>query len=384
MMQARMSRKVVLFGPLPPPYGGVSVYMSALYEHLKPYGVRMWALYGNHAERDGQTTFVNHRGPGVIRVLLSGGRDAQILDASHFHLEYPNAVLLPLWLVAKLLLGFTWQKNVHDGSLPARFPSFSLFKKGLFQLAIRNVDEFIVVSVELERWLREEIGVTKSIRLIPSLLPIPSSQLERSLNDEIEKQIAGFFNRTKRVCSIGVFIESYGFANVAEAVERLRVESGQDIGLALVDGTFARDDNYRKATLAGRDWITLVENVPNADVYQILKRSHVFARAFAHESYGISRVEATWCGLPVVATNVGETRGMLTYDFGDVDELTNQLRRALFEVDASDVKELDALFKQEAEENLNTLILTLGLEPQRATSSDTTPQSQIAIQKSKI
>ena len=37
---------------------------------------------------------------------------------------------------------------------------------------------------------------------------------------------------------------------------------------------------------------------------------------------GISRIEALWCGVPVVATRAGETRGMLLYDFGDVEQLT--------------------------------------------------------------
>src|SRR4030095_10597496 len=89
-----------------------------------------------------------------------------------------------------------------------------------------------------------------------------------------------------------------------------------------------RDESYRDEVLCGRDWITVLEKIPNPEIYEILRLSDVFVRAFADESYGISRVEALWCGLPVIATRAGETRGMLLYDFGDVEQLVNQLERS--------------------------------------------------------
>ena len=73
------------------------------------------------------------------------------------------------------------------------------------------------------------------------------------------------------------------------------------------------------------------------------------------ESYGLSRIEAIWCGLPVVATRAGETRGMLLYDFGDVEELTAQLRRALSGERARETAEWAARYRQEAEENLKAI-----------------------------
>jgi glycosyltransferase involved in cell wall biosynthesis len=364
-----MSRKVVLFGPLPPPYGGVSVYMSALFEHLKDNGVRMWALYGDDTDRPSGITFVKHRRLGIIRALFREGRGARILDATHFHFEYPNKILLPAWLAFKFLLGFEWHKNVHDGSLPTRYPDFTAVQRMLFGLAARQVDEFVVVSDALRHWLRDEIKVTQRITVIPSLLPIPPDYLDRALSPELETQVAPFLRSPRRVCAIGVFIEIYGFAHVVEAVEKLRTETGDDIGLVLVDGMFARDESYRELTLIGRDWITVLESVPNLDVYQILKRSHVFVRAFGHESYGISRVEAIWCGVPVVATRAGETRGMLTYDFGDVEELTRQLRRAIQDQPANDIAESAKLFQREAEQNLEALKRTLKVDETNSTSS---------------
>ncbi|MDT7542801.1 MAG: hypothetical protein QOE33_2705 [Acidobacteriota bacterium] len=357
-----MKKKVILFGPLPPPHGGVSVYLSALLEHLRDSGVRVWSLAGEDATQDERVRRIRHRRLGIVPALIGEGRGARVLDASHFHLEYPHPLLLPLWLALTRALGVEWIKNVHDGSLPARYKNFGRLQRSLFKRAVASVAEFVVVSEELRRWLVEEIKVRQRVTVVPSLLPMAAHAHDAPLSDATEEQIAPYLRRPLRVCSIGVFIPEYGFAHAAEAVERLRAETNEEIGLVLLDGAFARNETYRAEVLRGReDWITILENVPNAEVYQILKRSDAFARTFAYESYGISRVEAIWCGVPVVATSVGETRGMLTYEFGDVVALCEQLRRALFHPPHDDVKAWAETFTREAEENLRAIKGELGL-----------------------
>src|SRR6185295_5509042 len=153
-----------------------------------------------------------------------------------------------------------------------------------------------------------------------------------------------------------------GFKDVAEAVEELRERTRKDIGLLLLDGGFIRDETYRQEVLWQRDWITVLEKVPNPEIYTILKQSDVFVRAFADESYGISRIEALWCGLPVVATHAGETRGMLLYDFGDVEQLVNQLQAVLLYPIWEEPNPWAAQYRREAEANLHALARVLGLE----------------------
>jgi glycosyltransferase involved in cell wall biosynthesis len=357
-----VKKQIILFGPLPPPHGGVSVYLGALLEHLRDADVRVWSLAGEGTTSDARVRRIRHRRLGVVPALLQEGRGARVLDATHFHLEYPHPLLLPLWLVLTRSLGVEWIKNVHDGSLPARYKSFGRVRRFLFRRAVRSVAEFVVVSEELRRWLREEIKVRQRVTVVRSLLPMTASVLDAPLSEARKEKIAPYLRRAPRVCSVGVFIPEYGFAHAAEAVERLRTEMNKDIGLVLLDGAFARDESYRAEVLRGReDWITILENVPHAEVYQVLKHSDAFVRAFAYESYGISRVEAIWCGVPVVATNVGETRGMLTYEFGDVDALCDQLRRALFHPPSDDVKAWAETFTREAEENLRAIKSVLGL-----------------------
>ncbi|PYT05514.1 MAG: hypothetical protein DMF65_00060 [Acidobacteria bacterium] len=354
-----MSKKVVLLGPHPPPYGGVSIYTSTLFESLKNRGVELWT-YGDEDVRAPQVHFMRDKRRELLPLVLREGRGARVADSTHFLFEYPSA-LVPAWLILKRLLGFEWVKIVHDGSLPTRHKSFTWLRRALFRFAAGGVTEFVAVGEELERWLHEELRVRQSVTLIKSLLPVPQRETESPLPDDTEAALAPYARRAKKICSTGAFINDYGFLHVAEAVERLRRETGEDIGLVLLDGDFARDEEYRAEVLRDRDWITVLKNVAHPHVFQILKRSDAFVRAFGLESYGLSRVEAIWCSLPVVATRAGETRGMLLYDFGDVEELTAQLRRALSGDHARETAEWAARYRQEAEENLKAITEKLGV-----------------------
>ncbi len=356
-----MTRRIILFGPLPPPHGGVSIYMKALAAFFRSPTVRIWAYAGKNASEP-DVRFVNHRRLGTVGALLAEGRHARILDASHFHLEYPNPLLLPLWIVLKRLLGFEWYKNILDGSLPKRYPQFGTLQKWLFRRALNAVDEFVVVSEDLRRWLQDTMNVRQSITVIPCLLPIPPGETTAALAKDTAESLEFYLSQSKRVCSIGVFFPSYGFRDVAEAVEKLRHRTGKDIGLLLLDGGFVCDEKYREEVLWEREWITVLEKVPNPEIYQILKRSDVFVRAFADESYGISRIEALWSGIPVVATRAGETRGMLLYDFGDVEQLISQLQAVLLFPVLEEPNSWAERYRREAEENLQALARLLGIE----------------------
>ena len=114
-----MSKKVVLLGPYPPPHGGVSIYVSTLFGHLKTRGLRLWT-YGDREVRAPQVSFMKDKRRDIIPLLLREGRGARVGDCTHFLFEYPSA-LVPIWLLLKRLLGFEWVKILHDGSLPTRW-----------------------------------------------------------------------------------------------------------------------------------------------------------------------------------------------------------------------------------------------------------------------
>ena len=356
-----MSQRIILFGPLPPPYGGLSVLLSSLLGHLKDCPIFVWAIFGSNWN-DSRITRFNHRRLGVIKALAKQGSKSRIVDFTHFHLEYPNPILLPIWLIAKTLLGFEWIKHVNDGSLPARYSKFSGSQKRRFKSALKSIDELIVVNSDLRDWLIEEIGITQKLTLIPSLFNIPAEIQNAPLSATTSATLNSLNKHSRLVCSIGTFIPSYGFQHVAEAVERMRASLATDIGLLLLDGSFAHDASFRENVLKGRDWITVLTDVPNPEIYQVLSRFDVFVRAFEAESYGISRVEAIWSGTPVIAVDIGETRGMLTYRFGDIDTLAQLIGDVLSGTTRVDLTSWANLYRAEADENLRRFVETVRID----------------------
>jgi glycogen(starch) synthase len=355
-----MNKKIVLLGPYPPPYGGVSIYISALFEFLKNRGIHLWT-YGDREISGPNVHYMRDKRWGLVPLLLRAGRGARIVDCTHFLMEYPS-LLVPLWVILKRLLRFEWVKIGQDGSLPSRYEDFNFIRRTLFRIAVRSVNEFVVLNEELEHWLKDKIGVKQDVSVIKNLFPISYPEAQPPLPAEMETALEPFLKRGKKICSIGVFIPEYGFEHVAEAVQRLRLETGEDIGLVLLDGDFATNEEYKAAVLNKKDWIVVIKNVPHPQVFQILKRCDVFARGFGLDSYGLSRVEAIWCGLPVVATRAGETRGMLLYDYGNVDELAAQLKRALSGEQAHETQEWAARYHREAEENLKSISTKIGVD----------------------
>jgi glycosyltransferase involved in cell wall biosynthesis len=341
-------RKIVLLGPCPPPYGGVAIFTNALFELTKDEGVELWAAGENLAPRPALRP-INYRRLGLIPLLLKDGAGARIVDSFYFIIEYPNFLMVPLWVLLKLVLQFEWIKVIHDGSLPSRHGDFGPIRKLLFKLSVAAVDEFVVVNDDIAHFLRDKIGVRQSVRTVNALLPIPEGERNAELPQSVESALRRY---ERRVVSTGVFIPSYGFADAAAAVERIRSETGKNIGLILIDGAFVRDESYRAAVLANREWITVLEKIPHPQVLEIFRRSDVFVRGFRYEGYGLSRIEAVWCGIPVVAALGEESRGMLLYDFGNLEALTAHLKQALFASSREEIEGWAEVFQSQAEENL--------------------------------
>jgi len=326
----------------------VAIFTSALFEFTRASGVQLWTA-GEQVPTGPGIRRLGYKRLGLFPILLVAGFKARIVDSFYFLVEYPNPVMVVLWVLLKSLLRFDWVKVVHDGSLPTRFGGFGRLRKMLFKLSVKTADEFVVVNDCLNRFLREEIGVTQKVTTVNPLLPIPDSEKQAALPPGIESAFAQY---EMVVVSTGVFIPDYGFEHAALAVERLRRETGTDIALILIDGVFARDEVYRHTVLAGRDWITVLEKVPHAQVLEIFRRSKVFIRGFRYEAYGLSRIEAIWCGIPVIAAMGGENRGMLLYEFGELDLLTSHLRQALFSLSPQETERWADIFQHQAENNL--------------------------------
>jgi glycosyltransferase involved in cell wall biosynthesis len=323
-------------------------------------GARVWAYSGRPEDR--RIRYTDHRKLGHIVALFQEGRHARIADAGHFHLEHPHWLLLPLWLVAKRLLGFEWIKVMADGTLPERYANSTGLSRWLFDRALASATEFVPVSNELADWLRATVKVTQKVTVVRTVLPVPPEWGDEPIDSATEKTLAEYSKHARRVCSVGMFIELYGFHHVAVAVDKLREETGLDVGLLLVDGAVAEEPGFRKSILKDRPWIDVVACVPQSTLTKTFHMSDAFVRGFAAEGYGLTRIEALWAGVPVVAANSTEVRGMLAYEFDDIATLAKHLRDIFEGHPAPDSAEWAEKFRKEAEHSLAEHLRILGGE----------------------
>lgn len=345
-----MAQNLVLLGPYPPPYGGVAIYMSKLSALLTREQECVSVLALGYRGHEQNVYHLEATPYSLWRYIRRVGRDALYLDSSAFCLEYPALRLAVPWLMMKKLMRLHWVKVIHDGTLPVRYHRFSHLRKWLFQLALASVDHIVAVSQELADWLATDVGYQGAVTVVSSLLPPVDVAID---NAELAQRLHAFRERYGRlVCSIGVFDPLYGFDQVVSAVDALRKGQKGEPGLVLIDGGFTTDPAYRKRVLGAHEWILPLTALTHPETLYTLRQCDAFVRAVARESYGLSRVEALWSGIPVVATNVGEVRGMLLYEYGDVEGLKTQLHTALFHSSRGEIAQWAQFFQHEAQENV--------------------------------
>lgn len=344
------SNDLYLFGPYPPPYGGVSIYVYQISEYFKQEEIPFVLKRFQSSEIYDDPVFPTFTS--VLKHFWRMSSKTTCVDSSSFFIEYPHKRAIYAWLLLKKLRRFRWVKTILNGPLVTRYANeFTPEQRVLVQKTIRHVDEFVVVSQELKDWLVKE-GVTQPVHVIPCLLPeFPYH------NTEVSKEFLAVRNKyEKLVSSVGTFVPNYGWIHIADGVEALREQLNLDIGLLLLDGAFSSDSEYRNAVLKNRDWITTFSEVPHPQMREIFRKSDVFVRGPKVEGYGISKVEALWSSLPVVATKTGETRGMMLFDFGDSESLINQLKQALLDPPIDDIQTWQIRFREEADGNLDQLM----------------------------
>jgi len=354
MSKEKISEKnIVLLGPLPPPHGGVATYLETLYSHLKQENTTIWA-YGQF-EPDNKSIFkIEPTGENLLRFIKEIGMNTVVIDSSSFFIECPQKIFILKWLFLKQTVKFKWLKIIHKGSMPDLYNSFNLTNKIFARMSVRNIDHIITVNPELEDWFHNKFGPKINLNYISSLLPAQS----KSENKTIPSEINHVFQDHKHVlCSIGIFSSEYGFDHTANVVEKLRNESQKNFQLILIDGGYAANTAFKEGILNNRPWIHVFKNIDNSCVSNILEKCKIFIRDVKYESFGLSRVEALWAGIPVIATNVGVTKGITTHTFGDEERMYQNIVEMLNIDDHQDmIKESVLYYQTEANNNLQNIV----------------------------
>lgn len=227
-----MKKKIVIFGPYPPPFGGIATFMEDFYKCISLSVENLTVLaYSRGKIQDNKIVQLVGKPWYLFQIGMRLYSAKMCFDMSEFCFEYPNWKLALYWWIIKRVYQFKWIHMVHSGSLPARFEGFTVMQKKVFNLLLNRIDQLIVVSDTLAEWFKNTMNYKGNISVIGPLLPeMDRGSIEPFIPDEINRFIA---NHRINIVAIGIFDELYGFYYVATTIEKIRNELKVDIGLNL-------------------------------------------------------------------------------------------------------------------------------------------------------
>ncbi len=348
--------KLWILGSYPPPYGGVATFVKSLHENLAKEGIDHNMIVRSDRQHKGMQLLEDNIFKYLFQMCMIP-KSSCIVDSCSIFLEYPqykeNVCKCLIWNTLINIRKFSWIKIFHDGTMPDRYKKLGYKEKAILKYSLKHMKKILVVNESLREWLINDIGYKGKIVLIKSILP--RNYKEKTLNTNIRT----FIQKYKYIIvSIGTCNKEYGFQDIIDAVAALPQYLNKVVGIILIDGNFAcKNKEYldiRKKLSEYENILLISKGMDSGKVYSIMKKSSIFIRGVCYESYGISRIEAIMAGIPVIATNTGETRGMIIYKSGDIKELSRNILNVLTGK-ISNNKEWISFYKNMALENYNMI-----------------------------
>jgi glycosyltransferase involved in cell wall biosynthesis len=292
---------VLLVGPYPPPYGGVSAHVEGLARALRARGVRVRVI--NHFSGQSRDPLL---AGDLRRNPLRYWRALRIVDARVVHYHHSRwSTLMATAFALRNCAGST-VATVHGRSLEPYLRSPVPGIAQLTRMALRGFDVLIAVSVEIERSLGT---VGPPIEVIPAYIPVDDrSELSR----ETESFLRGGTNlvvAAYRLTVDGTGHTIYGLETAIESFARVAADR-PDVRLAIFLATPPRSRRESDRLHS------LLENVDDEDVRRrirvVLSEPLIPAFAFAElylrptltDGDAISVREAIAAGVPVLASDV--------------------------------------------------------------------------------
>jgi len=315
--------KVLLIGPYPPPYGGISVHVALVQEELRREGIDCRVVRIDRSAPHSDLYIPIKGGLDLARIVFQHARQGWI---PHVHI---NGHTVKGWLIA-LACGVAGHcaaarlLTIHSGMTPA-FLAGGRQRKLLARLSCSRYQRIICVSHEIRAAI-ENVGVpSELLDVLPAYLadsgqPVaPPDILKRWLQSHVPLLSTALSFRPE-----------YGFDVLFAAFQELR-QNNPAIGLVVIGGGADFEAAKQQIAACGfADSILLPGEVSHGLCLSLIASSDGFVRATRADGDSIAVREALALGIPVVASDVcHRPAGAVLFRSGDAANLAAAIEDCL-------------------------------------------------------
>ena len=301
------TKKILLFGPMPSPMGGVSVHLSRL-------------LYKSKDEADLELAVFDFRKVKLFRVEGQSGFWSMLLfflKSSIVHIHYAHTAKVPIAIVSKLFgkKVFFTQHNMYGVDHPST--------KRILAIA----DKVILVNPTMVPIPSKKMVVVPAF--IPDTIGVSENVFFKRIASEYENVIMAISTHTRHHPSLIDGKDVYGFDLAIEAVKACELQ--KKTVLVLVDAAGVWKDKYLpSATIPLNENIDMLYLTEAIDFTSAIPYCTLFLRPTRTDGDALSVREALADGIKVVASDASlRPAGVFLFENDSVSSLTSVLTLAL-------------------------------------------------------
>lgn len=322
--------KIALIGSYPPPYGGISIHIQRMKEHLQKKGVDVIVYDGSGIAKDEENVVCI---PNFKKWLLKYFFFAKE-DVIHCH--------SPNWKMRVIIgfMSFLGKKTVitiHGESLSDSLKKGSWFRKKLIKFAVRHMSFVIADNKKIKDLLFSLEVKSEKVSVITPFIP-PDAKDEDY--EKVPKYVWSFMRSHKPIISANAFqinfyngTDLYGLDMIVDLVCQLK-KYYQNIGIAIClpnigdEKYFEKLKQQMKEKRVENNVLFITEPLP--EVYPIWKESDLFVRPTCTDGDALSIREALYFKIPVITSDaVPRPEGVILFKNRDIQDFITMTKNVL-------------------------------------------------------